>query len=107
VRGAPFSFSPSKNQRSARSVTTSEAPPEQAADDDGSDGDLEGEPERRRHAHIPGERLLRLPQVLDMIGLSKSMVYKMMKLESFRNRGKYTTLPFGSSQKCKAGFWKS
>ena len=47
---------------------------EKAADDDGSDGDSEGEPERRRHSHIPGERLLRLPQVLDMIGLSKSMV---------------------------------
>src|ERR1700733_557411 len=39
--------------------------------------------ERRRHSHIPRERLLRLPQALDMIGLSKSMVYKTMKTGEF------------------------
>ncbi|CAN7744209.1 MULTISPECIES: helix-turn-helix transcriptional regulator [unclassified Caballeronia] len=81
-------------QASARSTATSEAADEKAADDDGSDGDSEGEPERRRHSYIPGKRLLRLPQDLDMIGFSKPMVHKMMNLERFRNRGKYTTLQF-------------
>ena len=64
-------------------MATSETVDEKAADDDGPDGDSEGAPERRRHSHIPGDRLRRLPQVLDMIGLSKSMVYKMMKTGKF------------------------
>ena len=40
-------------------MATSETVDEKAADDDGPDGDSEGAPERRRHSHIPGERLLR------------------------------------------------
>ena len=64
-------------------MATSEAADQRAADDDGLDGDSEGEPERRRHSHIPGKRLLRLPQVLVMIGLSKSMVGKIIKIGEF------------------------
>lgn len=49
----------------------------------GDEGESEGEPERSWHSHIPGERLLRLPQVLNMVGLGKTMVYQMMKTGEF------------------------
>jgi len=49
---------------------------------DGCDGDSDPEPERREHSHRT-ERLLRLPQVLDMVGLGKTMVYQMMKTSEF------------------------
>jgi len=47
------------------------------------DGDSDGEPERRWHPHIPGERLLRLPQVLETIGLGKTLLYELMKTGEF------------------------
>lgn len=49
----------------------------------GDEGDSEGEPERRWHSHIPGERLLRLPQVLETVGLGKTLLYELMKTGEF------------------------
>lgn len=46
------------------------------ADDD---GDSSGEPERRRYSHIPSERLLRLPQVLETVGVKKTLLYQLVK----------------------------
>ena len=41
------------------------------------------------------ERLIRLPQVLDMIGLGKTMVYKMMKTGEFPQPERFPPLSVG------------
>jgi predicted DNA-binding transcriptional regulator AlpA len=49
--------------------------PAKSGDDD---GDCDPAPERR-HSHIPGERLLRLPQVLSAVGVGKTLLYQLVK----------------------------
>lgn len=52
-----------------------------SGDDDG--GGADGDPERHLHLYIPSERLLRLPQVLDTVGLGKTLLYELVKDGAF------------------------
>ena len=61
-----------------RSAPTTPVPAAKAGDDGGDDP----EPDRPR-PHFFTERLLRLPQVLDLVGLGKTTIYEMVQTGEF------------------------